>query len=183
MYIVDIIFTGIGLSMDAVAVSICKGLMIKHYIFFKSLIIGFYFGFFQLLMPLIGYYFGNFFDSTFINIDHWIAFFLLSFIGFNMIKDSNDDDKINDEINYKIMIPLSIATSIDALTIGISFSFFKINIILAIFIIGFITFLLSFFGVYIGNLFGLKYKKKSQIFGGVILFFIGLKVLVEHLFL
>lgn len=181
MYIIDIIFTGIGLSMDAVAISICKGLMIKRHLLFKALVIGLYFGLFQLFMPLVGYFFGNFLDSIIIDIDHWIAFSLLSIIGFNMIKDSKDDDNIKEGINYKIMIPLSIATSIDALTIGISFSFFKINILFAVIIIGFITFLLSFCGVYIGNIFGLSFKKKSQICGGMILIFIGLKILIEHL--
>ena len=108
MYIIDIIFTGIGLSMDAVAISICKGLMIKRHLLFKALVIGLYFGLFQLFMPLIGYFFGNFLDSIIIDIDHWIAFSLLSIIGFNMIKDSKDDDNIKEGINYKIMIPLSI---------------------------------------------------------------------------
>lgn len=181
MYIVDIIFTGIGLSMDAVAVSICKGLMIKRHLLFKSLIIGFYFGFFQLFMPLVGYFFGSLLNSIIIDVDHWIAFSLLSIIGFNMIKESKNDDNVKEGINYKIMIPLSIATSIDALTIGISFSFFKVNILFAVFIIGFITFLLSFCGVYIGNIFGLRFRKKSQIFGGLILLLIGLKILIEHL--
>lgn len=179
----EVLMIGISLAMDAFAVSICKGLSIKKLTLTKVTIIALYFCFFQALMPLIGYYIGNTFQELITSIDHWIAFFLLGLIGINMIKETKheNDENINDKINFKTMFPLAIATSIDALTIGITFAFLKTNIINNITIIGTITFIITFIGVVIGNKFGSKYEKKAQVFGGIILLTMGLKILIEHL--
>lgn len=181
MTFIDILFTGIGLSMDAFAVSICKGLMIRDKIYIRAIVVGLYFGIFQMIMPLIGFYLGNSFNNSIVNYGCWISFFILSLIGFNMIKDADNKESGSDSIGFITMIPLAIATSIDALTIGFTFSFFKIDIMMSIIVIGIITFLLSFMGVIMGNVFGTRYRKKSQILGGLILLLIGLKILVEHL--
>lgn len=183
MNLIEIFLTGIGLSMDAFATSICKGLSIKKYNLKTSLIIGLYFGIFQSIMPLLGYILGTTFESLITELDHWISFLVLSIIGLNMIKESlSEESKTNnDKTNIKTMLPLAIATSIDALAIGITFSFLKVNIIKSIIIIGIITFILSFIGTIIGNKVGTKYEKHSQLFGGIILISIGLKILLEHL--
>lgn len=169
--------------MDAFAVSICKGLSMKKLDWKKAIIIALYFGIFQAVMPVIGYFLGTTFESLVTQIDHWIAFILLGIIGINMIKEafSNDSENVNDKVDFKTMIILAIATSIDALAIGITFAFFKTNLLLAVIIIGIITFMLSLIGVKIGNKFGNKYEKKAEIFGGVILILIGVKILIEHL--
>ncbi len=182
MGLIEIILIGIGLAMDAFAVSICKGLSMKKMDWKKAIIIGLYFGGFQALMPAIGYFLGIGFETKIKNIDHWVAFILLSFIGINMIKEAfQENDKDADEnIDFKTMIILSIATSIDALTVGITFAFLNVNIFLAISIIGIITFIISSIGVKIGNVFGDKYESKAEITGGVILILIGLKILLEH---
>lgn len=179
-----IIFTiliAVGLAMDAFAVAICKGLAIKEIDIKKSIIIGLYFGIFQAGMPLIGYLLGSSFSSLVDKFDHWIAFILLLFIGINMIKESKENDTKNSSIDFKTMILLAIATSIDALTVGITFAFFNLNIIFTIIMIGIITFILSIIGVIIGHEFGDKFKNKAEIFGGIILIIIGIKILVEHL--
>lgn len=183
MGIIEILLTSLGLAMDAFAVAVCKGLSMKTFDKKKGLIIGIYFGLFQGLMPLIGYLLGTTFQDLITSIDHWIAFILLSFIGANMLKEglSKKCEKSNDKIDFKTMLPLAIATSIDALAVGITFAFLKVNIIYAILSIGIITFIMSFIGVKIGNKFGNKYEKKAQIFGGIILILIGLKILLEHL--
>ncbi len=182
MGVIELLFISIGLAMDAFAVSICKGLSMKAFNIKKGIIIGLYFGFFQSIMPFIGYLLGISFEKYITSIDHWIAFILLFIIGFNMIRESfNKDEKsIDDKIDFKTMIPFSIATSIDALTIGITFSFFKVNILLAVLLIGFITFIISFIGVRIGYVFGNKHEKNAQIVGGIILILMGLKILLEH---
>lgn len=183
MGILEIFLVGVGLAMDAFAVSICKGLAMKKLDWKKAIIIALYFGIFQAVMPIIGYFLGTTFESLVTQIDHWIAFILLGIIGINMIKEafSKESENVNDKVDFKTMIILAIATSIDALAIGITFAFFKTNLLLAVIIIGIITFMLSLIGVKIGNKFGNKYEKKAEIFGGVILILIGVKILIEHL--
>ena len=184
MNILDIILIGISLSMDAFAVSICKGMSIYKNKYTKALIIGLYFGIFQMLMPIIGYYIGYKFHDLIINIDHWIAFILLLFIGIKMIKNAIlNENNIDDNISIKTMLSLSIATSIDALIMGLTLSLFNINILLSVSIIGIITLILSFVGVIIGNKVGERLGIKSQILGGFILIIIGMKILFEHLHL
>ena len=169
--------------MDAFAVAICKGLSMSKMNWKKASIIGLYFGGFQALMPLVGYLLGINFQEKITSIDHWIAFLLLGIIGINMIKEaiSKDSEKQNDSIKFKDMLILAVATSIDALAVGITFAFLKVNILLAISLIGIITFIISVFGVKIGNLFGDKYEKKAEFAGGIILILLGIKILLEHL--
>ena len=183
MTLTEIILISIGLAMNAFAVSICKGLSIKKINWKVICIVGLYFGIFQAGMPIIGYFLGKGFESFVTKIDHWIAFILLSFIGINMIKEAfSKDENINgDDLSFKTMIILAIATSIDALAVGITFAFFDVNIIFSISMIGIITFILSAIGVILGNKFGNKYEKKSQLLGGLILIIIGIKILIEHL--
>ncbi len=182
MKLLELLFIAIGLSMDAFAVSICKGLSLKKVKFKQMAICGVYFGGFQALMPLIGYILGIGFQSFVQSIDHWIAFVLLGIIGFNMIRESlGDDENINSNLDFKTMLPLAIATSIDALAVGITFAFLKVNILLSILIIGITTFVFSVVGVKIGHIFGEKYKNKAELMGGIILILIGLKILLEHL--
>ena len=183
MGIIEILLTGLGLAMDAFAVAVCKGLSMKKFDKKKGIIIGLYFGIFQGMMPLIGYLLGTTFQSLITSIDHWIAFVLLGFIGGNMLKEafSKDEETCNDKVDFKTMLPLAIATSIDALAVGITFAFLKVNIVIAVLSIGIITFIMSFIGSKVGNKFGTKYEKKAQLFGGIILILIGLKILLEHL--
>lgn len=182
MGILELIFISIGLAMDAFAVSICKGLSVKKVKAKHYFIAGGYFGGFQAIMPLIGYLLGISFQNLIVSIDHWIAFILLGIIGINMIKESlGDDENINDSFSFKDMLPLAIATSIDALAIGITFAFLKVNIILAVFFIGTITFVFSALGIKIGSIFGDKFKNKAELIGGIVLIIIGIKILLEHL--
>lgn len=183
MGIIEILLIGIGLAMDAFAVAVCKGLSMKKFAWKKGVIVGLYFGIFQGGMPVIGYLLGNSFESIITEIDHWIAFILLGFIGLNMLKEalSKDKESSNDLVDFKTMLPLAIATSIDALAVGITFAFLKVNILVASLVIGFTTFIMSFIGSKIGNKFGSKYEKKAQFIGGIILIFMGLKILIEHL--
>lgn len=183
MGIIEIIMTSFGLAMDAFATSICKGLSMRHINLKKCLVVGLYFGIFQGLMPLLGYILGNTFGNFIVMIDHWIIFILLSIIGFNMLHSAftNNTELENEDINLKNMLPLALATSIDALAVGITFSFLKVDIVLAVLLISIITFILSFIGVLVGNEFGNKYEKKAQILGGIILIIIGIKILLEHL--
>lgn len=182
MNIFDIILIGMSLSMDAFAVSICKGMTFYKNRYKNAIIIGLYFGIFQALMPVVGYLIGYKFHDLIANIDHWIAFFSLLFIGIKMIKGAILNENIVDNsINYKTMIILSLATSIDALIIGITLSFLNVNIIFSMSMIGIITFILSFVGVIIGNNVGERFGVKSQILGGFVLIIIGLKILFEHL--
>ena len=184
MSIIEIALIGIALAMDAFAVSICKGLAMSKMSYKKTIIIALFFGVFQALMPLLGYFLGNAFASSIAAIDHWIAFILLGLIGINMIKEALDDEIecVDDTLRIGDLIMLSIATSIDALAVGITFAFFKVSILSAISIIGIITFILCVIGVKIGNVFGEKYKSKAEIIGGIILILIGFKILIEHLF-
>ena len=183
MELISVLLIGVGLAMDAFAVSICKGLSMKKLEFKKAIIIALYFGIFQAGMPVIGYFLGTTFESFVTQIDHWIAFILLSLIGVNMIKEAFECDceNANDNVDFKTMVVLAIATSIDALAIGITFAFLKTNITLAAIVIGITTFVLSLIGVKIGNKFGNKYQKNAEIFGGIVLILIGAKILLEHL--
>ena len=169
--------------MDAFAVSICKGLALPKINLKSAGIVGLWFGAFQALMPLIGYILGVNFREYIVSVDHWIAFILLGIIGGNMIKDSfsKECDNFDDNVNFKTMIVLAIATSIDALAVGITFAFLKVNLILAISLIGIITFILSVVGTKVGNRFGDKYEKKAELVGGIILILLGTKILLEHL--
>ncbi|WP_394274209.1 manganese efflux pump MntP family protein [Peptoniphilus lacydonensis] len=183
MDLVSVILIGVGLSMDAFAAAICKGLSIKKNFLEKSFIIALFFGIFQGLMPYIGYLLGSLFAEKLQSIDHWIAFVLLFIIGSNMIRESKDKtcEIEDDKLDIKNLLMLSIATSIDALAVGISFAFLNINIGTAVFIIGITTFLISFIGVRVGRVFGVALKDKAEIVGGLILIFLGTKILVEHL--
>lgn len=183
MKLVEIFLIGIGLAMDAFAVSICKGLSMKKANWKKTCIIGIYFGIFQAGMPIVGYFLGKGFESFVTQIDHWIAFILLGFIGINMIREAFNKEKeeTNDDTSFKTMVILAIATSIDALAIGITFAFLRVDIMLSACIIGIITFLISILGVFIGNKFGNKFDKKAEFLGGLILILIGIKILFEHL--
>ena len=185
MEIFELILLSIGLGMDAFAVSVCKGISMKKMNWKKASLIGLYFGGFQAVMPILGYFFGTSFESLITNIDHWIAFILLVIIGAKMIQEAfqkdKDEDEYNEDISVKTMLILSIATSIDALAVGITFAFLKVDLVLAVSLIGIITFILSVLGTKIGNRFGDKYKSKAELIGGIILILIGLKILLEHL--
>lgn len=183
MGLIELFLIAVGLSMDAFAVSVCKGLAMPKCTFKKAAIVGLWFGGFQALMPAIGYVLGAQFQEAIASIDHWIAFVLLALIGGNMIHEAldNDEEEADASLNVKTMFLLAVATSIDALAIGITFAFLKVNIISAVCFIGIVTFIISFAGVKIGNVFGARYKNKAEIVGGVILIFLGLKILLEHL--
>lgn len=180
MSILDLFILAVGLSMDAFAVSVCKGLSLckikpKH-----MCIAGAWFGGFQALMPLIGYFLGSFFAEMIEKYDHWVAFVLLAIIGGNMIKESFDkDEKVDSSMDVKSMLLLAIATSIDALAVGVTFAFLQVQIVPAASFIGVITFIFSAVGVKIGSLFGTKYKSKAELFGGIVLVLIGIKILLE----
>ena len=179
----EIVLTAIGLSMDAFAVSICKGLNNKKVALKECLLVGLYFGFFQAFMPILGYFLGSYLKELITIIDHWVVLVLLSAIGLNMILEGSDSGKVyfNVNINFKTMFFAAIATSIDALAVGISFAFLEVNIIPSVLTIGLVTFSFSVIGVKIGSIFGNKYERKSQIVGGIILILIGIKILFEHL--
>lgn len=183
MGIWELLLIGIGLSMDAFAVAICKGLSMGKMSYKNAIIIGCYFGGFQALMPFIGYLLGTQFKDYITSIDHWIAFVLLSIIGFNMIRESRKEycENVGNSLHLKSMAMLSLATSIDALAIGVTFAFLQVNIIPAVSIIGVTTFVFSFFGTKIGNVFGMRFKSKAEFAGGIILISMGIKILIEHL--
>ena len=182
----ELLLLAVGLSMDAFAVSICKGLSIKTAGIREQSICGAWFGGFQALMPLIGFFLGTLFAETIEAIDHWVAFGLLALIGINMLRDafSKDCDCENHDadLSVKTMLVMAIATSIDALAVGISLAMAgDVNIVAAVLLIGVTTFLLSAVGVKVGNVFGSRFEKKAQMAGGIILFLLGLKILLEHL--
>ena len=183
MGLIELFLIAVGLSMDAFAVSVCKGLAMPKCTFKKAAMVGLWFGGFQALMPAIGYILGAQFQEAIASIDHWIAFVLLALIGGNMIHEAldNDEEEADASLDVKTMFLLAVATSIDALAIGITFAFLKVNIIPAVCFIGIVTFIISFAGVKIGNVFGARYKNKAEIVGGVILILLGLKILLEHL--
>lgn len=182
MSIIEIFIISVGLAMDAFAVSICKGLSTKTFKIKNALICGGYFGLFQGLMPVIGYVLGVQFKERIEQIDHWVAFVLLVLIGANMIRESfSDEEECDIDFSWHRMVPLAIATSIDALAIGVTFAFLDVQIIPAASMIGIVTFVISILGVKIGNIFGNKYKAKAECVGGIILIVMGVKILVEHL--
>ena len=184
MSIPELIITAFALSMDAFAVSICKGLAMRRASLKEMAIVGIWFGGFQALMPLIGYFLGSAFEKYIVSVDHFIAFGLLLLIGILMIKESceKDEEKADASLCFKTMLLMAIATSIDALAVGVSYGILpNINIWVAISSIGIITLLLCMLGVKIGNIFGAKYKSKAELIGGIILILIGVKILLEHL--
>lgn len=186
MSLVELFILAVGLSMDAFAVSVCKGLSAGRVKFKHMICCGAWFGGFQALMPLIGYLLGVKFQSLITKFDHWIAFVLLAVIGANMIREAlgkdDDDEEMTAAFGPKAMFPLAVATSIDALAVGVTFAFLQVKIIPAISFIGVTTFALSAIGVKAGGFLGTKWKKRAEFAGGVILILIGLKILIEHLF-
>ncbi len=179
---VEIVFIAIGLAMDAFAVSVCKGLALGKLKFSHFAIVGAWFGGFQALMPLIGYFLGTTFSSYIQAFDHYVAFVLLTFIGINMIRESFEAESCESNatsLGFVAMFMMAVATSIDALAVGVTFAFYKLNIWLTILVIGVITFVISAAGVKIGNIFGTKYKKKAEFAGGSILIILALKLLLE----
>ena len=184
MHLLDVIVIGLALSMDAFSVSICKGLSLRRVEWKHLLIAGVWFGGFQALMPLLGFYLGSYFSSFISEADHWIAFGLLLLIGGNMIRESfGQEEKVDDSFSALSMLPLAIATSIDALAVGISLAMSEsgLSIFLSVLIIGLITFVLSAVGVKIGNVFGARYRGKAELVGGIVLILIGCKILLEDL--
>ena len=186
MGFVELILLAVGLSMDAFAVSVCKGLSMKKATVKASAICGAWFGGFQALMPLIGYFLGTLFADAIEAFDHWVAFLLLTVIGINMLKEAFSEGECENcgdaDLSVKTMFVMAVATSIDALAVGISLAMAgNVNIFAAVLLIGVITFLLSGLGVKIGNIFGSRYEKGAQIAGGVILIGLGIKILLEHL--
>ena len=179
----ELLLIAIGLSMDAFSVSICKGLTTKEFSWRMALVCGLWFGFFQALMPIIGYFLGAQFQEMIEAYDHWIAFGLLFLIGANMIRESvcGKDEQQDGSLSLKTMFLLAIATSIDALAVGVSFACIQVKIWSSVIIIGITTFLFSVLGVKIGNVFGSRYEKSAGVVGGIILILIGLKILLEHL--
>lgn len=184
MGLLELFILAIGLSMDSFAVSICKGLATQKVKLRHTAIAGAWFGGFQALMPLIGYFLGTTFEKYVTAVDHWIAFVLLGAIGANMIKEafSKEEDCSDGSFGIKTMFVMAVATSIDALAIGITFALLPdVNIIAAVSFIGVTTFILSAIGVKLGNVFGAKYKSKAELAGGIILVILGVKILIEHL--
>ncbi len=182
MGLIELFILAVGLSMDAMAVAVCKGLSVQKIKARHAIITGLYFGGFQALMPLIGYLLGRQFESYITNIDHWIAFGLLTLIGANMLKESfGEAEEVNASFSLRAMLPMAIATSIDALAVGVTFAFLKVSIGPAVTFIGVITFALSAVGVFIGHIFGARYKSGAERVGGIVLILMGLKILLEHL--
>lgn len=183
MQLWELFLIAVGLSMDAFAVSICKGLSVKKLKLKHMLISGAYFGGFQALMPLIGWLLGVKFQSLIESFDHWIAFGLLVIIGANMVREAlfGKEEEQTDLFTFKAMLPLAVATSIDALAIGVAFACLSVDIVPAVCFIGCVTFILSAIGVKIGNLFGAKFEKPAEITGGLVLILLGVKILLEHL--
>lgn len=182
MGLIELLVIAVGVSMDALAVSICKGLSVRRLRPEYCLSVALWFGGFQALMPLIGYFVGISFADFVTDIDHWIAFLLLALIGGHMIKESfgSESCEMAPDFSFRTMSALALATSIDALAVGVSFAFLKVDIWAAIFMIGLTTACFSACGVAVGNVFGNRYKSKAELAGGVILVFIGIKILIEH---
>lgn len=184
---IELLLMGIGLAMDAFAVSVCKGLAMRKVNKKQAVVIGLFFGGFQALMPLLGWALGTRFEKYIVSVDHWIAFALLAVIGGKMIAESFKKEEaveikeMDAPLDIKELVVMAVATSIDALAVGITFAFLQYPIIEAISIIGIVTFFISIAGVYIGNFFGDKYKSKAELAGGLILVLIGLKILFSHL--
>lgn len=188
MGLAELFILAVGLSMDAFAVSVCKGLAVQKVGAKECCIVGVWFGGFQALMPLTGYLLGTQFRAYITSIDHWIAFVLLCIIGFNMIRESRERDeeeavcsKDENPFAFRSMLMLAVATSIDALAVGITLAFLNVALVPSVTFIGATTFVISAIGIRIGNIFGMKYKSKAELAGGIILIAIGLKILLEHL--
>ena len=179
----ELFVIAVGLSMDAFAVSICKGLSVGKVRPAHALTCGGYFGLFQGMMPLLGWLLGIRFQGVIASVDHWIAFGLLGIIGVNMIREAREEDECLDaSFTFRAMLPLAVATSIDALAVGVTFAFLKVDILPAVLFIGVTTFALSALGVKVGAIFGARFRSKAELAGGVILICMGIKILVEHLF-
>ncbi len=177
----ELFILAVGLSMDAFAVSVCKGLSLGKIKAKHMCLAGIWFGGFQALMPLVGYFLGSFFADVITKYSHWIAFALLEFLGAKMIKESFESEELDDNMGWKTMLVLAVATSIDASAVGVTFAFLDVNILFAVILIGVTTFAFSAAGVKIGSVFGEKYKSKAEIAGGIILILIGLKILLDGL--
>lgn len=184
---IEFLLIGAGLAMDAFAVAVCKGLCMKKVNKKQAFTIALFFGAFQALMPFIGWVLGTQFEQYIVSFDHWIAFILLALIGGQMIREALGEDEedivcpVDQRLDLKELCMLAIATSIDALAIGVTFAFLRYPIVEAISIIGVVTFFICIAGVYVGNYFGTKYKKKAELAGGIVLICIGTKILLEHL--
>jgi putative Mn2+ efflux pump MntP len=185
MNLLELFLIAVGLSMDAFAVALCTGLTMNRFRVRKALIVGLYFGIFQAGMPLIGYLLGSTFADKIMDFDHWIAFILLGIIGGKMIWESFSPPDCNPEeeasLKCRDMLPLAVATSIDALAVGISFAFLKVAIVPSVLLIGVVTLVLSMLGVKLGNVFGSRFRAKAELAGGIILVLLGVKILLEHL--
>ena len=188
MSLLEIVLLGVGLSMDAFAVAVCKGLAMRKVNIRQTLIIALFFGGFQALMPLLGYFLGSTFASRVKQIDHWVAFILLAYIGGKMVADAIREmrevpevDQMDPPLNIPELFIMAIATSIDALAVGVTFSFMDVNIVLAVSVIGLVTFVLSTMAVFIGNIFGIRFRTAAQISGGSILILLGTRILLSHL--
>lgn len=187
MGILELFLIGIGLSMDAFAVAVCQGLCMQRMNWRHAAVIALFFGGFQALMPFLGWVLGSQFSGYIQNFDHWIAFLLLCLIGINMIREalSPEEDEtacaVNYRLDYRRLLLMAVATSIDALAVGVTFAFLKVKIVPAISLIGCTTFCLSLAGVAVGNFFGVRFKSRAEFTGGVILVLLGLKILLEHL--
>lgn len=179
----ELLILAVGLAMDAFAVAVCKGLSLRTLKLQQALLVGVWFGLFQALMPALGWLLGSAFSGLVQSVDHWVAFVLLSIIGGNMILEGlqGDDENCDPSLSFGVMLLLAVATSIDALAVGITFAFLNVSILLAVALIGVVTFTISAVGVKMGNLFGARYKSKAEFFGGAVLILIGLKILLEHL--
>lgn len=177
----ELFILAVGLSMDAFAVSVCKGLSLGKIKAKHMCLAGIWFGGFQALMPLVGYFLGSLFADVITKYSHWIAFALLAFLGAKMIKESFESEELDDNMGWKTMLVLAVATSIDASAVGVTFAFLDVNILFAVIVIGVTTFAFSAAGVKIGSVFGEKYKSKAEIAGGIILILIGLKILLDGL--
>jgi len=186
MTFTELLLTAIALSMDAFAVSTCKGLNMRKLNWKHAVMIGLFFGGFQAAMPLIGWLLGKQFEHLITSVDHWIVFALLAFIGGKMVYDAlhggeEDACGVEETLDYRQLVVLSFATSIDALAVGISFAFLQVAVLPSVGLIGITTFVLSVLGVAIGQRFGSKYQSKATLLGGIVLILIGLKILLEHL--
>lgn len=183
MNTLELLLVAVGLAMDAFAVAVCKGLSLRALKLRQALLVGLWFGLFQGLMPALGYLLGSAFSGPVQSVDHWIAFVLLALIGGNMLREAlqGDEEEVDPSLSFGVMFLLAVATSIDALAVGITFAFLNVNLLLAVGSIGVVTFVISSAGVKVGNLFGARYKSKAEFLGGVVLILMGLKILLEHL--
>lgn len=181
MNFTKLLIIAFSLSMDAFAVAICKGLSVKKATVRQYLIVGIYFGLFQAVMPTLGFWLADKFQHLITSASHWIAFVLLVLIGANMIKESfEESEELDDSFGFRTMLPLAVATSIDAMAVGVSFALIEVDILPAVLIIGCTTFVLSALGLKIGNIFGTKYKSKAELVGGIVLILMGIELVLEH---